>query len=107
MQRLRGLQKLFFPALSLKNHYKQAPAAQAVPGGLRYQHTLYACFIGLVYHGRATEVALSLGRTVAHPVRSIRMEALYFPGASELEALFGTGVRLHLGHNTIVFIVEY
>lgn len=83
------------------------PAEQAVPGGLRYQHTLYACFIGLVYHGRATKVALSFGSAVAHPVRSIRMEALYFSGASELEALFGTGVRLHLGHNTTVFTAEY
>jgi len=52
-------------------------------------------------------VALSFGSAVAHPVRSIRVEALYFSGAGELEALFGTGVRLHLGHNTTFFIAEY
>jgi len=78
-----------------------------VPTGLSYQHTLYACFIGLVYHSRATEVALSFGSAIAHPVRSIRVEALYFSGAGELEALFGTGVRLHLGHNTTFFIAEH
>ena len=80
---------------------------QAWPSGLGQQHTLYACFISLIYHGRATEVALSFGSAVAHPVRSIRVEALYFSGAGELEALFGTGVRLHLGHNTTFFIAEY
>lgn len=106
MQRLHGLQKLFFPALSLKNHYKNTCKAGR-PTGLGQQHALYACFIGLVYHSRATEVALSFGSAVAHPVRSIRVEALYFSGAGELEALFGTGVRLHLGHNTTFFIAEY
>lgn len=47
-------------------------------------------------------MALGLGRLVAHPVRSFRLETLDFARARKLKTLLGAGVGLHLGHKSSI-----
>lgn len=51
-------------------------------------------------------MALGFFGSVAHPVRSVRMEALHFARAGQLETLLGAGVRLHFWHKHYVFVME-
>ena len=65
---------------------------------LHGEQTLYACMFCFVHDHGMTQMALRLGRFVAHAVAHFRAVALDFACASHLETLLGAGVGFHFRH---------
>src|SRR5581483_8290646 len=54
--------------------------------------------VGLEQHARAAMLANLLGRAFDHAVAFAGLLVLHLPSAGDLEALFGAGLGLQLGH---------